>query len=223
VWKTTTPFSTVDLPAHEDSFLAFEDKFPVTGYLVGNPQISHINTHATRFRNALVIRGTAAELGLNERRFFSPSGCEAIKTSSAGFANNQELIVYLRGQCPGCFDMKQALICNATASFGVADGIAYGYNPTMRCASDRIRIVRGEPYTTIAFLGPPSDEEMAGARFYDEPTVSTYPMHVHYKMWYLPSVWSQTPNTSDVPSFSGAVYLWPHRSIDSINCSLCQC
>jgi hypothetical protein len=68
------------------------------------------------------------------------------------------------------------------------------------------------------------------ARFYDEPGSSssspeesddedhptpqhhhgsTYPMHVHWKMWYSPSVWSDRPNVSDVQGMDTVTTLWP--------------
>ena len=172
-WKNTTPFSTVDIPAREDSMMAWEGSFDFDGVLLGDPHIMHINTHATRFRSAMIMRGTATELGLNETRFFSPAGCEAIKTSSAGFASNEELIAYLRGRCPRCFDMRRSLLCNATSAFGVdADGVAWGYNPTMNCAAARMPVAQGEAYTMIAFMGPPPSE--LKATFYDEPANLTY-------------------------------------------------
>jgi hypothetical protein len=31
-WKNTTPFYTVDIPAHEDSFMAWEGHFGVSGH-----------------------------------------------------------------------------------------------------------------------------------------------------------------------------------------------
>ena len=191
-WKGSTPFSTVDIPAHEDSIMVWQGTFRMTGDLIGDTRIMHINTHSTRFRSALLIHGTASELGLNQARFFSPNGCEAIKTRHAGFASNAELIAYLRGRCPACFDMREKLMCNATSAYGVSDlGIAYGYNPTMNCAALFMPVSANDPYVAIAFMGPPV-ELPAGAEFYDEPggtrmehsgnamhSGDTYPMHVH--------------------------------------------
>ena len=221
-WKGSTPFSTVDIPAHEDSIMVWQGTFRMTGDLIGDTRIMHINTHSTRFRSALLIHGTASELGLNQARFFSPNGCEAIKTRHAGFASNAELIAYLRGRCPACFEMREKLMCSATSAFGVSDlGIAYGYNPTMNCAAPLMPVSPNDPYVAIAFLGPPADLP-AGAEFYDEPggtrmehsgnamhSGDTYPMHVHWKMWWSPRAHSPGANRTDVPTQDGVPVLWP--------------
>merc|ERR1712072_471554 len=131
-YKNNTPFQTVDIPAHVDSFMAWESFFPFNGHIIGDPHIMHVNTHATKFRSGLLIKASATELGLNETRFYSLGGCQAVRTSKAGFASNAELIAYLRGRCPQCFDTHQKLMCNATSAYGVSsDGVAWGYDPTM--------------------------------------------------------------------------------------------
>ena len=78
-----------------------------------------------------------------------------------------------------------------------------------------------DPYVAIAFMGPPV-ELPAGAEFYDEPggtrmehsgnamhSGDTYPMHVHWKMWWSPRAHSPGANRTDVPTQDGVPVLWP--------------
>ena len=44
-----TTFATINIPSDVPSFMAWEGQFGWSGHLVGNSQISHINTHPTRF------------------------------------------------------------------------------------------------------------------------------------------------------------------------------
>ena len=185
-FEMNSTFQTNLVPMDEDSFMFWEGTFTSNGHLVGSDELTHMNSHDSRMQYTLLLQASAAELGLNQSRFFSVDGCTVPPTSQAGFANNVELVAYMQAQCPSCFEAPR-LLCNTTTWLGLVNGTGYQRMPHMYCSAALMPFRRGQPYVSLAMLGPPRESwYQSGGRpipVYDA-TPSTYPMHIHWKLFY---------------------------------------
>jgi hypothetical protein len=179
--RAGTTYDTIPVPTDADSFMVWEGKFPLDGALVG-PQghITKLQAHDSIFQSAFIISATAEELGLNEARFFSPTGCDVVRTAHAGYASNAELLSYMRGCCPSCFETPR-LMLNASSKVEVLDGVAYQREPIVRAAAAEMPVKRRQPYTQVALLGR-SDVTKNVPSF--DVTGPEYDIHVHWKTFF---------------------------------------
>ena len=200
-------FYTVDVPMHNDSFIAFEVRPTRSGTLLADPSIIRHHSHVHNFHSSFLVKASAAELGLDDPRFYAASACDARETRDAGFRSNEKMLNYLVGRCPSCFSLtapNTKLMCRANSSIAEVGGKGYDRMAKVDCSASLIPFRRGDVFTSISFLGPhhgvefyPMPSMYGSSRIVDDETHEVielrpraegyFPMHTNWWLYYLPS------------------------------------
>lgn len=139
-----------------------------------------------------------AQLGLDDARFYSSSGCDGVPTAHAGFASNAALLAHLVSICPHCFDFGTSsartvvpmngtaptsaprLLCRAIGTSAQVGGYAYDRKAAIKCGSE-LRVRPGMAFTVITLLGPRPEEF--------SPVLDTpddFEIHSYWNLLYIP-------------------------------------
>jgi len=117
--------ATVETPNDVDSFAITETQWDINAKLITDPAISWHHSHVGKYYATFMMRGTAAELGLqDDPAYFSKSGCQTTPTSELGFTNHEEMMKALQAKCPSCFTFDapdSKLLCSVENTFATVD------------------------------------------------------------------------------------------------------
>ena len=79
--RTGNWFQTVYVPAEAHSFVAMETRWPTSGRLLTDPSLSRFHGHQGSHLYSFLIASSVANLGMNQTKFLSSTGCEPVATS----------------------------------------------------------------------------------------------------------------------------------------------
>jgi hypothetical protein len=118
---------------------------------------AHLPTEGSFGTRACLGRwqATAAEIALDAPQFTSPTRCDVVNTSSAGFASNSEMINYLTSTRPQFFTASNAnsrLLCRIDGTNAQVGSYYYDRRSSAEC-SPQAAMHEGAPYTVLGFFG----------------------------------------------------------------------
>jgi len=204
--RTGNWFQTVYVPAEAHSFVAMETRWPTSGRLLTDPSLSRFHGHQGSHLYSFLIASSVANLGMNQTKFLSSTGCEPVATSSAGFATSDDMISYLASQCPQCFALMEGtsaessvtsdarLLCRANASEARVGLYYYDRASFLNCAGEAIDVKEGDPVTSITFYGPKPATPYVPDTVYGGTPSNEYAQHAFWFLKVLPTKGSLPSN-----------------------------
>jgi len=182
-------FNTFDVPSDDDSFAIQLAQWPTSGTLITDPSsvVSHLHSHQEKFHYAFIFEGAPSDVGLDQPRFYSPTGCDTVPTSAAGYESNGAMLAALVAACPKCFDLAAAdtpLLCRANSSHLVIDGIGADRASSFDCRAPRLPFVKGRNFTILGFYGPRPSDPPSNA-LYPLTTPGYTPQHLIWSLEYI--------------------------------------
>ena len=180
-------FATLNVPDAAESFAIAEGRFEFTGDLITHPSITSHHSHNDHYQRAFLIRASLARLGLEGRGFYSPTGCTATETTSAGFESNAAMLRQLESHCPSCFSLSAPatrLLCKSAAANEKVGVYYYDRRSAVECASPRVRVQQGEAFTHIVFFGQSTSQQPFNPVAPAPLGGGMAPEHSQWRLWY---------------------------------------
>lgn len=195
-----TQDNTIDVPMNKDSFIVTQGTWLTSGTAVADLRHTHVHTHAQRYHASFLIAGSIADIGLDDPRFASSTACDPTETTSAGFANNQEMMSYLLSTYPRFFSTNapdSQLLLRANASTARVGDYNYDRRNTIEGGPTR-SFLEGDHFTSIGFFGPHPGETPPPMPMGSTNT-DIFPMHLNWHIAFVPAAAQNTTIHVHVP------------------------